>query len=551
MTFLSRHMYFWGYDVWKFIFAFTCLDLRIEVIGVPISRNHSERSGNLAARVLSSSSSSSSNLLHLDSSGKPLAGLLLAFDPIVNSHSQRELGSRKISTKSLVNRWTPAKMTTNTHRKVEHMEPSQHMGESQRSTEEVGGDDSNPLEDRTRLGTLVVPYLGVGTISWGLRGFGGLIAGIERTFLKGSNAVNLAENVVLAAALKGVDFYDTAERYGNSFSTAFGLGYGETEMLVKRTLRESGLDKGWRKPVVATKFTPTPSRTTAQSVVDACEASRQRLGVDVIDLYQIQIPDIVQPWARVPFAPKEWSEPKDEMYWEGMVECYRRGIVANIGVSNYGPKLLRRAYEYFKSKGVPLASNQINYSLLYRKRGAQNTVDVCNELGIKVLAYFPLAMGLLTGKWKSSGTSQTGTWDTIDSLQASGTGIGPVLEPLNPQLTGKSTLEQVDIASLASKSAGLLRVIEMIATRRGKTVPQVALNWIICKGAIPIAGARTSAQVLENSGALGWRLTAEEVNTLEDAADAVDVDFEGAGFKRSNSKFVGYGFETWSLEDED
>jgi pyridoxine 4-dehydrogenase len=276
----------------------------------------------------------------------------------------------------------------------------------------------------------------------------------------------------------------------------------------------------------------------------------------VIDLYQIQIPDIVQPWARVPFAPKEWSAPKDEIYWEGMVECYKRGIIANVGVSNYGPKLLRRAYEYFKSKGVPLVSNQINYSLLYRKKGAQETVDTCNELGIRVLAYFPLAMGLLTGKWKSNLNMQNGTkladgggFDVFDTLQTSQSGIGPVGEPLNPQLTGKSSLEQVDIASLAARATGLLQVLETIATNRGRTMSQVALNWIMCKGAIPIPGARTAAQVMDNAGALGWRLSEEEVKTLEDAADLVDADFSGAGFKRSNSKFVGYGFETWSLED--
>lgn len=437
------------------------------------------------------------------------------------------------------------------HHRIDNENPIPTM-ESARVEEEK----NDPLTDRTRLGTLDVSSLGVGTISWGLRGFGGLVDGLERTFLSSSNAVNSAEPVVLASALKGVDFYDTAERYGNSFSTAFGLGYGETEKLVERTLRESGLQSGWKKPVVATKFTPTPSRTTAQSVVDACEASRQRLGVDVIDLYQIQIPDIVQPWARVPFAPEEWSRPKDEIYWEGMVECYKRGIVANVGVSNYGPKLLRRAYEYFKSKGVPLVSNQINYSLLYRKKGAQKTVDVCNELGIKVLAYFPLAMGLLTGKWKSSAfqagdstSAELGAWESFDVLLASDSGVGPFGEPLNPQLTGKSSLEQKDIASLAARSTGLLLALETIASERGKTVPQVALNWILCKGAIPIAGARTAAQAIENAGALGWRLSIDEIERLEQAADKVDVEFSGAGFKRSNSKFVGYGFETWSLED--
>lgn len=387
------------------------------------------------------------------------------------------------------------------------------------------------FEDRTMVGTLNVPNLGIGSISWGLRGLGGLEDQFKRRLLRSSGAVNAAEPVVLAAKLKGVNFFDTAERYGNSVSTIVGLGYGETEDLIGRTIRNLG-DLG-EDVIVATKFTPSPFRTSVDQVVEACEASRKRLGVDVIDLYQIQIPDIVQPWARVPGAPEEWSAPKDEIYWEGMVECYKRGIVANIGVSNYGPTLLRRAYEYFKSRDVPLASNQINYSLLYRKQGAQATVDACKELGIACLAYFPLGMGALTGKWTPS----------KENIRA-----GPLGENTRPDFSTKSTLEQRDIEDTAIGAAPLLGALEEIANLRGKSVAQVALNWVICKGAIPIPGARKASQVVDNAGALGWRLTDAEIKRLEDEADKVEVGFDGAGFKRSNSKFVGYGFEEWRLD---
>lgn len=379
--------------------------------------------------------------------------------------------------------------------------------------------------DRIQIGTLNVPRLGVGTISWGLRGFGSVFAMLEKNLnlMVSSNAANSAEPLMLASTIKGLDFFDTAERYGNSFSTAFGLGYGETEELVGRTLKQDGV-----KAVVATKFTPTPARSTVESVIQACEASRQRLGVDVIDLYQIQIPDIVQPWARVPGAPKAWSAPKDEIYWEGLAQCYKRGLIANVGVSNYGPTLLRRAYEFFKARGVPLVSNQINYSLLYREK-AQATVDLCNELGITVLAYFPLAMGVLTGKWQPAE-------EEVD------------MGPLHSEQTGKSNLEQGQIATQAQKAYPLLSQMKAIAAARGKTMSQVALNWIICKGAVPIPGARTAAQVIENAGALGWRLTPTEVKSLEDMADSIETEFTGAGFKRSNAKFVGYGFENWELD---
>merc|ERR1711871_843299 len=123
-----------------------------------------------------------------------------------------------------------------------------------------------------------------------------------------------------------------------------------------------------------------------------CEASRKRLGVEQIDLYQIHMPDVVQPGRFFGFV-----ENKDEQYWEGLARCKELGLVKEIGVSNYGPSLLRRCSAFMAKRGLTLASNQIHYSLLARNKGNnQATVDAANELGIKTLAYYPLAMGLLT-----------------------------------------------------------------------------------------------------------------------------------------------------------
>ena len=93
----------------------------------------------------------------------------------------------------------------------------------------------------------------------------------------------------------------------------------------------------------------------------------------------------------------------------------------------------------------------------------------------------------------------------------------------------------------------LLRAMEAIASARGKTVAQVALNYIICKGALPIAGSRTADQVTDNLGALGWRLSEDEVTLLEHTADGLGINFDGAGFKKTSEKFVGYGMERWTL----
>jgi aryl-alcohol dehydrogenase-like predicted oxidoreductase len=190
-------------------------------------------------------------------------------------------------------------------------------------------------------------------------------------------------------------FFDTAERYGSHVKTALGLGWGETERMTRLLLeraaqQQEGSDstaatrppivvhhrqeqaeknrsmKQHRlEPVVATKFTPSPWRTTVQSVIDACEESRQRLGVEQIDLYQIHMPDIVQP-----FRIFGKQDVKDEIYWEGLAECYHRGLVKNVGVCNYGPTLVTKCHEALAKRGVPLASNQIAYSLIGRHNGA-------------------------------------------------------------------------------------------------------------------------------------------------------------------------------------
>merc|ERR1712070_283537 len=137
------------------------------------------------------------------------------------------------------------------------------------------------------------------------------------------------ENVVSEALDLGLDFFDTAERYGGGLSTALGLGWGECERLCANYL-SSGSQPGSSRPTVATKFTPSPWRTSAKSVVEACRNSAANLEVDTIDLYQIHMPDIVQPLRGFGI-----EERKDEVFWEGLAECVKEGLVRNVGVSNY------------------------------------------------------------------------------------------------------------------------------------------------------------------------------------------------------------------------
>lgn len=332
-------------------------------------------------------------------------------------------------------------------------------------------------------------------------------------------------------------FFDTAERYGSHVKTALGFGYGETERLTQKLLRTARNEKGGRPvaPCVASKFTPLPWRTTAESVVEACEQSRENLGVDQIDLYQIHMPDIVKPFR---FLGDDKSN--DEIYWDGLAECYHRGLVKNVGVCNYGPTLVARCQEALAKRGVPLASNQIAYSLLGRHNGAQETVDKCNELGVKVLAYYPFAMGLLTGKYSPETTASAA-----------------LSSDLSLRSFEKSDFEKKDLERYAKGDgisvpeggiSPLLVTMATIAENRGKTIAQVALNYVISKGAIPIPGCRTISQLQDNLGAMGWRLSETEVAMLELEAEKLGFGFDGAGFKRTSEKFVGYGTEKWNLD---
>ncbi len=352
-----------------------------------------------------------------------------------------------------------------------------------------------PKTDKAVVGTTKVSSVGVGTISW---------------FADSSKGQQNINEVVTAALDADCTFFDTAERYGSNKAEVFGGGWGTAEKVLSR----------YRGLTIATKFTPAPWRRDANSVVTACEESCKRLGVEAVDLYQIHMPDIVQPLRVFGI-----TEVKDELYWEGLAECYRRGLARNVGVSNYGHSLLLKASEKLGKRGVHLASNQINYSLLYRENGAQQTVDIGTAMGIKTLAYFPLAMGLLSGKHNN---------------------LFPK-EKVSDMSSSKTAFELSELRNYQA-ILPLLQAMQTIAEQRNKTIAQVALNWVICKGAIPIAGCRTKQQVVDNLGARGWRLTSEEVTALEQIAERLGATFEGAGFKRSGEKFVGYGLEKWSLD---
>lgn len=155
-------------------------------------------------------------------------------------------------------------------------------------------------------------------------------------------------------------------------------------------------------------------------------------------------------------------------------------------MSNYGPKQLLKIYDYLKARGVPLVSAQVQFSLLSMGEDQMEIKNICDSLGIRVIAYSPLGLGMLTGKYNPSNLP-SGPRGFIFRQ------ILPGLEPL-------------------------LDSLKEIAQRRRKTISQVAINWCISKGTIPIPGVKSIKQAEENLGALGWQLSSDEVLQLESAA---------------------------------
>jgi aryl-alcohol dehydrogenase-like predicted oxidoreductase len=178
-----------------------------------------------------------------------------------------------------------------------------------------------------------------------------------------------------------------------------------------------------------------------------------------------------------------------ETWMAGMTEAYQAGLLREVGVSNYDRSWMQRAYDALAREGIHLASNQMEYSLINRKVEKSGLLKQCNELGITLIAYSPIGMGLLTGKYT----------------------------PEHPPSGMRGTRYS---RGFLERMAPLLTLMKRIGSdHAGKTPAQIAINWTICKGTLPIPGAKNVAQAEQNAGSVDWRLTDDEVAALDEASD--------------------------------
>ena len=300
------------------------------------------------------------------------------------------------------------------------------------------------------LSNISLPTLGIGTWAWGDNLFWGY----------GSDyGEKEVMNAFEAAIAGGVTFFDTAEVYG----------LGESERLLGRFLKQT------TQPVqIATKYFPLPWRFGKQAVADALTASLQRIDVEQIALYQVHMPfDFFMGQATL---------------MEALADEVKRGRILTVGVSNYSATQMKQAHKLLAQYDVPLVVNQVRYSLLTRAIEQNGILESARSLGITILAYSPLAQGLLTGKY------------TPDKQE---------------RVTGARKLDPKFSAKSLSKIEPLINQLKQLGEKYQKTAVQVALNWLIAQGnVIPIPGAKNSRQAEENAGAMGWLLTPEDVEQL-------------------------------------
>ena len=310
------------------------------------------------------------------------------------------------------------------------------------------------MESTTTLGRsdLRVPRLGVGAMTWGEpKGLARLNpAKMAYGGADGYNEEKLALETSLDA---GVNLFDTAAMYSGGAS--------------ERRLGE--LAQG-RDVLIATKF-PGSFFFQTENLLKELDASLARLGRSWLDLYQHHFPT-----NRVPIP----------QLMELLANAVEAGKVKAVGVSNYSAEQMRIAHAVLARRGIPLASNQVEYSLLHRQPEVNGVLDVCRELGITLIAYQPLASGALTGKYspikKPSGFRRFLPNFSKKSMEA----VHPVLE-----------------------------LLRQIGDRYSKSPSQVALRWLIENPLVlPIPGAKNSKQALSNAGALTFSLTPAEIEEL-------------------------------------
>lgn len=311
-------------------------------------------------------------------------------------------------------------------------------------------------------GTIPLPNLCIGTWAWG----------DSRTWKNASkDAVADLEGAWTCMSNSDLFFVDTAEVYGQ----------GESERIISKLRQDAKLttDDFRASLVIASKFLPIPWPPTRLllpgGMVTYCKASLERLGLERMDLYQIH-------------GPVHFANSIDAMAG-GLARCVELGLTRSVGVSNYSRDEMIRIDEALRKRGLRLASNQVEFSLLRTLPEKSGLLEECKKRGIVLMAYSPLGMGRLTGKYSKENPPPSG------------------------RRFGNFPME---------KLAPLLDALRKVGEAHDVKPSAVALKWVIQKGAIPLGGVKNAKQAEENAKAASdeWSLSRSEMEELDKHAQA-------------------------------
>ncbi len=272
-------------------------------------------------------------------------------------------------------------------------------------------------------------------------------------------------NDVVAVSLeRGINWFDTAEMYGG----------GASERALAAALEVAGRTNGG--VAVATKWSPFfRAAGSIKATIDERLSCLSPFGIDLHQVHQ-------------PFG---FSSVEAEMAAMAVLVAQKR--IRAVGVSNFNQGRMRRAHAALAASGIPLASNQVRYSLLDRRIESDGTLAAAKTLGVTIIAYSPLAQGLLTGRYHED-----------PAYVRTRPGPRKWLRPFS--------------AKGLERSRPLVEELRKIAAAHGATVGQIALAWL-CQfhgdTVVVIPGASQAAQAEENAGALDLTLSKGEVEKIE------------------------------------
>jgi len=315
-----------------------------------------------------------------------------------------------------------------------------------------------PNDDTTHMRTLGQSGIQVSPIGLGVMQFTG--GGVFSVAFP--NLTQKRKNEIIQAALDGgINWFDTAEMYG----------LGRSERSLSNALKAAGKQDG--EVVVATKWLPL--FRTAGNIPRSIKSRQRYLEGYTIDLYMVH-----QPWS--------FSSPEAEM--EAMADLVEAGKIRSVGVSNFDAERMRRAHKALSARGIPLAVNQMEYSLLNRTIETDWVLDTAKELGITIIAYTPLAHGLLSGEYHENAS----------------------------RLESKPRFWRTGLESRIERTRPLIAALAEIASRYEVTPAQVALNWVINfqgETVVAIPGASKVYQAMQAAGAMNFRLSRDELAHLD------------------------------------